>query len=270
MVKLGVGKNMVRSIRFWVQTMDVAAPCQGRTLEPTRFGEAVFTKCGLDPFLEDIRTLWLLHWNLAARLDDPLFAWDYLLHKWPYVELTRSEALAAFNRESRRLNRSHSVVTLGEHLDVFLHTYVPKGGNARPSEESLDCPLAELELLLVVGERRVDGSGRREPVYAFRREAKPDITVALFEYCLNDYWEKRHAGEATLTYRDVAFAPGSVGQIFKLPEDDIRARLDFYAMPDSARPFNYQPSAVQGLISRGDAKIRDFLTAVYMEEDSNA
>ena len=80
--------------------------------------------------------------------------------------------------------------------------------------------MAELELLQVVGERRVDGSGRREPVYAFRREAKPDITPALFEYCLNYYWENRHAGEATLTYRDVAFAPGSIGQILKLPEDD--------------------------------------------------
>ena len=60
MVSLGVGKNMVRSIRFWVQTMDVAAPCQDRTLEPTSFGEAVFADHGFDPFLEDIRTLWLL------------------------------------------------------------------------------------------------------------------------------------------------------------------------------------------------------------------
>ncbi|MDE0078181.1 MAG: DUF4007 family protein [Caldilineaceae bacterium] len=270
MVSLGVGKNMVRSIRFWVEIMGVADPLEDRTLEPTRFGEKVFDDRGFDPFLEDIRTLWLLHWNVAARLDDPLFAWDYLLHKWPYIELTRSEALGAFKRESRRLNKSRSEVTLGEHLDIFLHTYVPKGGNARPSEESLDCPLAELELLQVVGDRRVDGSGRREPVYAFRREAKPDITMALFEYCLNDYWENRFAEEATLTYRDVAFAPGSIGQIFKLPEDDIRARLDAYTMPDSGLPFVYQPSAVQGLISRRDTRIRDFLTAVYIGEDSNA
>ena len=91
-------------------------------------------------------------------------------------------------------------------------------------EESLDCPLAELELLQIVGERSVDGSGRREPVYAFRREAKPDITTALFEYFLDNYWQ-RHVAEATLTYRDVAIAPGSIGQVLKLPEDDIRARL---------------------------------------------
>jgi hypothetical protein len=106
-------------------------------------------------------------------------------------------------------------------------------------EESLDCPLAELELLQIVGERRIDGSGRREPVYAFRREAKPDITTALFEYFLDDYWRQRHAGEATLTYRDIAIAPDSLGQVLKLPEDDIRARLDVYAAPESLRPFSY-------------------------------
>ncbi len=270
MVRLGVGKNMVRSIRFWVEAMGVARPRQDRTLEPTSFGKAVFADSGYDPFLEDIRTLWLLHWNLAALLEDALFAWDFLLHKWPYAELTRSEALAAFIRESRRLNRPLSEVTLGQHLDVFLHTYVPKSGTQRHSEESLDCPLADLELLQVVGERRVDGSGRREPVYGFRREAKPDITTALFEYCLNDFWQMHHQDEATLTYRHVALAPGSIGQIFKLPEDDIRARLDVYTKPGANRPFNYQPSAVQGLVSRGKEGNRDFLAALYMEGESNA
>ena len=183
MVRLGVGKNMVRSIRFWVEIMGVADVRRDRSLVPTPFGNAVFSDHGFDPFLEDIRTLWILHWNVAARPGDALFAWYHLLYMWPYVELTRTEALAAFIRESRRRNRSHSEVTLGQHLDVFIHTYIPRGGNGRPTEESLDCPLAELELLQVVGERRVDGSGRRETVYAFRREAKPDITNALFEYC---------------------------------------------------------------------------------------
>ena len=268
MVRLGVGKNMVRSIRFWVEVTGVATPQRDKTLAPTRFGKAIFDDAGFDPYLEDERTLWLLHWNIGSRVEDPLFAWDFLLHKWPFAEMTRSEALAAFEGESRRLNTSHSAVTLGQHLDVFLHTYVATSGSLGPREEALDCPLAELELIQSVGERRVDGSGRREPVYAFRREAKPEITTALFEYCLDDYWQRRHPGEATLTYRDVAIAPGGIGQLFKLPEDDVRARLDVYAAPESLRPFKYQPSAVQGLVSRGETENRDSLAAVYAEEVS--
>jgi Protein of unknown function (DUF4007) len=171
-------------------------------------------------------------------------------------------------RESQRLNVSHSSVTLGQHLDVFLHTYVPTRAAKNPFEDSLDCPLAELKVLQVVGKRRVDGSGRHEPVYAFRREAKPEIPTALFEYCLDDYWKHRYAEEATLTYRYVAITPGSIGQLLKLPEDDIRARLDVYATSDLHRPYSYQPSAVQGLVSRRVVGVRDFLAAVYTEETS--
>ena len=66
MVRLGVGKNMVRSIRFWVEVMGVAAPRAEKTLAPTGFGQAIFAEEGFDPFLEDVRTLWLVVYLLVA------------------------------------------------------------------------------------------------------------------------------------------------------------------------------------------------------------
>jgi hypothetical protein len=267
MVILGVGKNMVRSIRFWGEVMGVIAPCPDKTLKPTPFGEAVLGDAGFDPYLEDIRTLWLLHWNVASRVDDPLFAWQFMFNNWPYPDLTRNEALTALMRESRRLNGRHSEVTLKQHLDVFIQTYVSRRALPGPLEESLDCPFVELDLIQLVGMRRVDGSGRQEPVYAFRREAKPEITTGLFEYCLLDYWHRHHPNEETLNYQDIAIAPRSIGQVFKLPEDDIRSRLDVYSAPESARPFTYRPSAVQGIITCNDVEHRNFLPAVYARED---
>lgn len=266
MVGLGVGKNMVRSIRFWVEVMGVAVPRVNRTLEITSFGKLIFADDGFDPFLEDVRTLWLLHWNVASRVEDPLFAWDFLLYRWPYPEWSRSEALLSFERESRRLNKSYSSVTLRQHLDIFIHTYIPPTSNKRKLEDSLDCPLADLELVQIIGERNVNGTSRRELVYAFRREAKSEITTALFEYCLDDYWQRRPS-EATLTYRDIAITPGSIGQAFKLPEDDIRSRLDVYTLDDAQLPFSYQPSAVQGLLSRREIGSHNFLAAIYAKED---
>lgn len=265
MVQLGVGKNMVRSIRFWVEVMGVAEPTASRSFELTPFGRAILAEDGFDPFLEDVRTLWLLHWNVATA-KNPLFAWQFLLFSWPFGELTRAEALGALRREAQRQNDVHSDVTLGIHLDVFFHTYVParvvKGG----AEQALDSPLAELELLHQVGERRIDGSSRREPAYAFRREPKPEVTKAVFEYCVDDYWRRYKETDSTLAFRDVAMAPFSVGQVFKLPEDDVRSRLDAYAMTDSEAPFRYQPSAVQGLIFRRDHDKRDLLAEVYAQE----
>src|ERR1035437_6219746 len=154
MVQMGVGKNMVRSIRFWIEATGVASSGRGRPFEVSAFGHAIFGQDGFDPYLEDVRTLWLLHWNLSSRKENAIFAWRYLLNHWPHAELTRTDVLSAFRRESERLGLKHSDVTLSQHLDVFLHTYVPSRHPAIAVEDSLDGPLVDLELLECVGERR--------------------------------------------------------------------------------------------------------------------
>jgi hypothetical protein len=229
MVVLGVGKNMVRSIRFWAQAAGFSKSSgKSGTQDLTEFGLTMLGKDGLDPFLEDVRTLWLIHWNLSTDQNDPLLAWDYLLNRWQEPELVASQAMKALEKEVTRHEVAFSPATLDQHLATFLHTYVPtRGRKGDVQEDNLDCPLVELNLLQKVGERELDrASGRREPVYVFRREEKRDITAELFVYCLNDFWCKHHGGEETLTFRDIAHGHGSPGQIFKLPEDDIRERLE--------------------------------------------
>jgi hypothetical protein len=262
MVKLGVGKNMVHSIRFWVEVMGVAIPNRQRVFELTIFGRKVFSEDGFDPYLEDIRTLWLLHWNISSRKNDPVFAWNFLLNRWPHPELSKSEALAAFKREGERLGYSHSTVTLAQHLDIFLHTYLPSQKRTAV-EDSLDSPLVELALLKQSGQRRLGLKGPLEDVYLFRREAKSEVTKAVFEYCLDEYWQQWHPSEKTLTFQDIAIAECSIGQVFKLPEDELRSRLELYVTPSVAQPFEYRLSAVQGQITRGNIPDYDFLAKVY-------
>ena len=269
MIELGIGKNMVRALRFWVEAVDVARPVSRRALELTEFAHAVFGRHGFDPYLEDVRTLWLLHWNLSARSKGALFAWRFLLNHWPFPELTRSEALAAFARESAKLGHSHSKITLSQHLDAFLHTYLSGRSGKVGIEDSLDGPLVDLTLLQLVGERNAEG-GRREAILAFRREPKPDVTPALFDYCLADFWTKFHDGEETLTLREVTLGPCSPGQVFKLPEDDVRSRLEAYAASSAERPFLYQPSAVQGLVSRRKRAKPVAVEAIYGPEPAHA
>jgi hypothetical protein len=125
MVTLGVGKNMVRAIRFWADAAEVTATTPADTLEVSAFGKAVFGPKGYDPFLEDIQTLWLVHWNFSSSVTDPLFAWHYLLNYWHRPDFTPSEAVAALAKEAQRLQRKISSVTLDHHFTTFLHTYVP-------------------------------------------------------------------------------------------------------------------------------------------------
>lgn len=269
MVELGVGKNMVRSIRFWSQVAGVAtAGKKGGGHLLTRFGTTLLGEHGLDPFLEDIRTLWLIHWNLSTELESPLLAWDYLLNRWQEPEIVPSVVLKALKKEAEKQDDRLSVETLEQHFQTFLHTYVPtRGRKGEVQEDNLDCPLVELELIINVGERELDRStGKRETIYAFRRDEKPDITSELFVYCLNDFWQKRHATELTLTMREVAHGHGSPGQVFKLPEEDIRARVDALDRQTNGL-LKYNETANQQQIQKnGDRDSIALLREVYVAD----
>lgn len=267
MVTLGVGKNMTRAIRFWVVAASVAQPAEGGGYSITPFGRALLDHEGFDPFLEDIRTLWLIHWKFSTNYEEPLFAWNYMLNHWAHPEISRMEAVRAFRKEAARMRRELSQVTLEQHFDTFLHTYVPtRGRKGNIQEDNLDCPLVELELIERIGERPVEDSEKREPIYAFRREAKPEITPGLFIYCLNDFWGRRHAKEGTLSFRSISVGEGSPGQIFKLSESDIRERLG-RLVKDSEGAFTYHESATQQYVERHAPADFDFLPAIYQTEE---
>ena len=269
MVDLGLGKNMVRSARFWAQAAGMAALiARGAGYRPTELGSALLGQRGYDPFLEDIRTLWLIHWKLSTGVQSPLLAWDFLLNRWQAPELVPSTVTKVLKKELIRRNIDLSSATVEQHFETFLHTYFPtRGRKGEVLEDNLDCPLVELELIIKTGERPADASGGRgESIYAFRREPKPEISPELFLYCLNDFWSARHPGEKTLPLHEAAHGYGSPGQIFKLPEEDITDRLNGLAgQTESA--FTYSPSADLQLVHLNEQiPETDLLGRIYPAE----
>ena len=68
-VRLGVGKNMVAAIRFWLKAFGIS-----KNDETTALGEYLFhRKDGKDRYLEDLATLWLLHYKLASSGEAALY-----------------------------------------------------------------------------------------------------------------------------------------------------------------------------------------------------
>jgi len=254
MVKLGLGKNMVKSIRFWSQAFGIAAiRTEGGGYEVTPFAVNILDpEIGLDPFLEDIRTLWLLHWKLSSINNEPLFAWHFLINEWSEPTFSKSEIVSAFGKAAEQQDRPLSTFTKEQHFDIFLHTYTPTKGKkiSEVLEDSLDSPFVELSFIVPAGER--DEKGRRELLYEFRRDKKTEITQELFAYCIFEYWKNNRIQESTISFRDVSVVPGSLGQVFRLSEPDIRMRLETLNLGSNGL-FEFQASlAVPKIIKHGD------------------
>ncbi len=248
-VTLGVGKNMVQSIRHWCLATTLLEEDpevnnnRGRILRPTELGKKIFlTDGGWDPYLEDVGTLWLIHWLLVTN-HHKATTWHFAFNALHQSEFTRSnleQALAL--RYQGMPNVRFTRDTLRRDVDVFVRTYAVGTGTPQQSQEdSLDCPLTELRLLLY------------QPtygVYAFARGPKDTLPDAIVLYALWDYTRKRPE-QRTFTFDELEYAPESPGRIFKLDESALGERLDRIAtLTDGAWQFSETIGLKQLLITR--------------------
>ena len=264
MVVLGVGKNMVRSMRYWAEATQVIEQTKRGTYAVASFGQQLLGHDGHDPFLEDPKTLWLLHWKLATNTAPPLFIWQQMLNYWHRAEFSVSEVIPSLERGLPANAKKRSTRTLSDGFRVFVNSYVPtRGRKGEVGEDNLDCPLVELDLIRAVGERNTTDQSGRELIYAFAIEDKPDISPALFTYCLNEYWQtSSHSGQ-TLAFRFISSDTGSPGQIFKLPELAVRNLLEqLSASTDKALEF-LESNSIQQVVRNRDLQQDDLLDAIY-------
>lgn len=220
-VALGVGKNMVRSIRHWGLATGVLSEepkSRGNRLGVSSFGRFLFGEGGKDPYLEDPNSLWLLHWNLF-RQDTRATTWSWAFGKLPSNEFTRDSMLDLIRTELRQRQAPiPSEGVLKRDVDVFVRTYAPsKASKAGVLEDSLDCPLVELHLI-----EESSNAGH----FRIRRGPKPTLSDQTFVYTLLEFWEEASAAQETLAFNEIAYRAGSPGSVFKLDENNILDRLE--------------------------------------------
>lgn len=223
MVKLGVGKNMVSSIRHWglATGMLEEAPGQrarrSRSLAPTELGRSLFLDEGWDPFLEDPGTLWLLHWQLVSR-PERATTWWWVFNRYPGTIFTRADIQEALEMLGAQSGWTRvTAASLKRDIDVFIRTYAPQRRRNALLEDTLDCPLVELGV--------VHASSEQQTLVLVRsgHETLPD---EVFGYALAEYLGRRPVSTRTVTLEELSFGDGAPGRAFCLDEAGLLGRLD--------------------------------------------
>ena len=222
-ITLGVGKNMVRSIQHWCQVSrlienDVMKPNQRRRFVPTQFGISIFADDGYDPYLEDMATLWLIHWQLTTNANRAT-TWYWAFSIFGQNEFGRDTFIAELINWTERNTRNRiSENSIKRDVDCFFRTYVPSHlTKTAIMEDTFDCPLVELNLI----SDSSDGN-----TYRFHRGPKSSLPIEIFAAALSDFWDAHFSGNNTLTFANIAYAPRSPGRTFLLDEDSLAEYLD--------------------------------------------
>lgn len=224
-VNLGVGKNMVRSIKFWGQAAKVitkdpdSVNQRAPEMIPTRFGHALFDPVdGWDPFMEDPGTIWLLHWMLLAP-PCHVPVWWVVFNELHAVDFDDSvlEAVMGAQLDATSAWASPNPSSIGKDISVLMRTYAPavKSGRA-VFDDLLDCPLRELGL---INHSVATGNHR------FVLGAKPTLPDDIVTFSTLDYLTRREHSGSTITLAHLANEPGGPGRAFKLSEQDLHVAL---------------------------------------------
>lgn len=210
-VRLGVGKNMVSSIRFWLKAFNII---DNKDL-PTEFGEKLFNdENGYDPFLEDEASLWLLHYHLVKNGNASIY-------NIIFNEFRKEKAF--FNKEIfvnyiKRIAESNSISNLNENtiakdFIVFINLY-KNDIEKKEIEESYNGVLSELEILKIIGK------GKEEQFFIENNE-RDNLPSAVLLYAILD---NSNYGN-TISLNNLEFDINSPGSIFALNRSGLLNKI---------------------------------------------
>jgi hypothetical protein len=176
--KLGVGKNMVRSILHWLKSFGVI----NNNNEISEIGNLIFLVNKLDPYLENEGTLWLLQYYLCktnyASIYRLIFS-DFFSDK-ATLEFSESQILKFLERVILKNNlRAVTETTLKSDFKVFIKTYVLPTKNEKTAENDFNSPLISLSIISDTKRK----NNLNQNVYRINRIFQ-DVSVHIFVYCL--------------------------------------------------------------------------------------
>jgi len=212
--KLGVGKNMVRSIRHWsliTGMIESSFDCDGhRSLCTSDLGEYLLGEKGVDPYCEDSATLWLLHW-LLCRSPYKASLWHYIFGYWRGGGIDPRNLRHSLDKwlfENGSSTPSNS--TLNRDLKCLVSTYIARYRKNSHLESIVEFPLSSLGLLY-----------ENRGVIYLREGQKSGLPPEVFAFAVLDYWDLKYSGIETLPAQNIATHQASPGQIFLLSEEQV-------------------------------------------------
>lgn len=210
-VKLGVGKNMVSSIRYWLKAFNII----DKKEIPTEFGKRLFNdENGYDPFLEDEASLWLLHYQLVkngvASIYSIIFN-EFRKEKLFFNKETFVNYVKRIGESKPDLNFNEN--TVAKDFIVFANLY-KSDHRSKDVEDSFSGIMSEIELI------KTTEMGKEEQFYIENTE-RDNLHKSVLLYTILD--NSNYGNSISLT--SLEYEINSPGSIFALNRAGLLTKI---------------------------------------------
>ena len=206
-VKLGVGKNMVLAIRYWLKAFNIIDNKDSLT----DFGTKLFDEeIGYDPYLEDDASLWLLHYQLIKTGLESIYSIIFNEFRKEKLFFTKENFLNYLKRiQEINPELSFNDNTVTKDFSVFINMYKNDSDNSN-IEDSSSGILSDLDMLKVSITQ--DYNGKKTEQFQIENYERDSLPEAVILYSILDNESYGHS----ISLNSLEFDTNSPGSIFAL------------------------------------------------------
>ena len=209
-IDLGVGKNMVAAIRYWMRAMDLLTSDD----ELTPIAKKLLDDDGWDPYLEDETSLWLLHYHLVNKAAASSYYLIFNELRKEKIEFNKESYAGFIKRKADLLkNFQASDKTIFEDFSVFAKMYLRNDNQVK--EDIFLGLFTELDLISISGKKG-------DEYFVIENKDRDDIPEALLLYIiLNNI-----GNGSSVNVSAIEQEPNNIGSVLALSRTGIANKLD--------------------------------------------
>ena len=217
-VNLGVGKNMVASIRFWLKAFDLI----DNQDSIKGVAEYLFGKDGQDAYLEDLGSIWLLHYLLIQSRRASIYNLVFNEFRKERIEFNKAQ-LHDFLRKKCDLvtSTTYNKNTINTDINVFLRSYLkPLKEDKAGIEESFSYVLIDLDIINRVN-KDSGLENKREEWYKIESNERPELPYQIVLFTILDNSEYGQS----VSFKELQIGENSPGLVFALNAEGLYQKI---------------------------------------------
>jgi len=209
-VELGVGKNMVTSIRFWLRALQLLDTKDAQQ----RIAQYLLDdKSGRDPYLERAGTLWLLHYLLVTGGRASIYSLLFNEVRKERIEFSKQQVVKFVERKCRELDYNFNENTVAQDVNVLLRTYIRPVRKTHRVEDDFSSLLIDLQLIQDV----VKTDSSTDSAYKIESIERLEIPHEIILFAILTHTKYGNS----ISFRELLVGHNSVGSVFALNADGL-------------------------------------------------
>ncbi|MNF73280.1 hypothetical protein D3C84_552770 [compost metagenome] len=210
-VLLGVGKNMVSAIHFWMKAFALIDK-EGNTSE---LADYIFSANGRDPYLEDEATLWLLHYHLVAQGSASIYDLVFNQLRKEKIEFTKENFLLFAERKANEIGFTQfNKKTVAADFEVLVKMYIRTTDQVKDKEDTFSGLLTDLNL--------IQEEKKHSSLYSIPNENRNNLPEEIILYTILDKDDFQKSVSLNVLSQD----RNKAGSVFAITKNALMEKLE--------------------------------------------